>query len=139
MRAGCSRVDWNLLDSYPFRSGGTIDLIVANAYKIKHTSGRKTDISDSEWLAELCLNGMIEPSRIFPKADRELRRLTRAREGYVNDMTREKNRIHHSLESCSIKLSSVLTDIFGKSGRYLMTSLMDGVGIEEIFPEKGGE
>ena len=78
---------------------GTIDLIVANAYKIKHTPGRKTDISDSEWLAELCLNGMIEPSRIFPKADRELRRLTRAREGYVNDMTREKNRIHHSLES----------------------------------------
>jgi transposase len=112
---------------------GTIDLIVANAYKIKHTPGRKTDISDSEWLAELCLNGMIEPSRIFPKADRELRRLTRAREGYVNDMTREKNRIHHSLESCSIKLSSVLADIFGKSGRYLMTSLMDGVGIEEIL------
>jgi transposase len=76
---------------------------------------------------------MIEPSRIFPKADRELRRLTRAREGYVNDMTREKNRIHHSLESCGIKLSSVLADIFGKSGRYLMTSLMNGVGIEEIL------
>src|SRR5512136_2032230 len=112
---------------------GAIDLIVANAYKIKHTPGRKTDISDSEWLAELCLNGMIEPSRIFPKADRELRKLTRAREGYVNDMTREKNRIHHALESCSIKLSSVLADIFGKSGRYLMTSLMDGVEIEEIL------
>jgi transposase len=58
---------------------GKIDLIVANAYKIKHTPGRKTDISDSEWIAELCLNGMIEPSRIFPKDDRELRRLTRAR------------------------------------------------------------
>jgi transposase len=112
---------------------GTIDLIVANAYKIKHTPGRKTDISDSEWLAELCLNGMIEPSRIFPKADRELRGLTRAREGYVDDMTREKNRIHHSLESCGIKLSSVLADIFGKSGRYLMNSLMDGVDIEEIL------
>jgi transposase len=59
---------------------GKIDLIVANAYKIKHTPGRKTDASDSEWIAELCLNGMIEPSRIFPKEDRELRRLTRARE-----------------------------------------------------------
>jgi transposase len=112
---------------------GTIDLIVANPYKIKHTPGRKTDINDSEWLAELCLNGMIEPSRIFPKADRELRRLTRAREGYVNDMTREKNRIHHSLESCGIKLSSVLADIFGKSGRYIMNSLMDGIDIEEIL------
>jgi transposase len=76
---------------------------------------------------------MIEPSRIFPREDRELRRLTRAREGYVNDMTREKNRIHHTLESCGIKLSSVLADIFGKSGRYLMNSLLDGVDIEEII------
>ena len=112
---------------------GSVDLIVANAYKIKHTPGRKTDVIDSEWLAELCLNGMIEPSRIFPREDRDLRRLTRAREGYVNDMTREKNRIHHALESCGIKLSSVLADIFGKSGRYLMNSLLDGVGIEEVI------
>ena len=74
---------------------GAIDLIVANAYKIKHIPGRKTDQIDPEWLAELCLNGMIEPSRIFPREDRELRRLTRAKERYVTDMTREKNRIHH--------------------------------------------
>lgn len=111
----------------------SVDIIVANAYKIKHTPGRKTDTVDSEWIAELCLNGMIEPSRIFPKEDRELRRLTRAREGYVNDMNREKNRIHHCLESCGIKLSSVLADIFGKSGRYLLNSLLDGVSIEEII------
>jgi transposase len=57
---------------------GKIDLIVADAYKIKHTPGRKTDISDSEWIAELCLNGLIEPSRVFAKEDRELRRLTSA-------------------------------------------------------------
>jgi transposase len=112
---------------------GSVDLIVANAYKIKHTPGRKTDVIDSEWIAELCLNGMIEPSRIFHREDRELRRLTRAREGYVNDMNRVKNRIHHVLESCGIKLSSVLADIFGKSGRYLLNSLLDGVSIEEII------
>jgi transposase len=112
---------------------GSVDLIVANAYKIKHTPGRKTDTIDSQWIAELCLNGMIEPSRIFPKPDRELRRLTRAREGYVNDMTREKNRIHYALESCGIKLSSVLADIFGKSGQYLLNSILDGVSIEEII------
>jgi transposase len=112
---------------------GTIDLIVANAYKIKHIPGRKTDQIDSEWLAELCLNGMIEPSRIFPREDRELRRLTRAREGYVTDMTREKNRIHHALESCGIKLSSVLADVFGKSGRYLLNSMLDGVELEEMI------
>ena len=110
-----------------------IDLIVANAYKIKHIPGRKSDLIDSEWIAELCLNGMIEPSRIFPKEDRELRRLTRAREGYVTDMTREKNKIHHALESCGIKLSSVLADVFGKSGRYLLNCLLDGVELEEMI------
>jgi transposase len=110
-----------------------IDLIVANAYKIKHIPGRKSDLIDSEWIAELCLNGMIEPSRIFPKEDRELRRLTRAREGYVNDKTREKNKIHHALESCGIKLSSVLADVFGKSGRYLLNCLLDGVELEEMI------
>src|SRR5512137_2798720 len=110
-----------------------VDLIVANAYKIKHIPGRKSDLIDSEWIAELCLNGMIEPSRIFPEEDRELRRLTRAREGYVNDMTREKNRIHHALESCGIKLSSVLADIFGKSGRYLLNCLLDGVDLEKMI------
>ena len=46
---------------------GKIDLIVANAYKVKHTPGRKTDVNDFEWIAELCLKGMIGPSRIFPK------------------------------------------------------------------------
>jgi transposase len=111
---------------------GKIDLIVANAYKIKHTPGRKTDISDSEWIAELCLNGMIEPSRIFPKDDRELRRLTRAREGYVKQMTQEKNKIHHSLDSACIKLASVVSDIFGKSGMYLLNGILEGNDIDEI-------
>jgi transposase len=111
----------------------SVDLIVANAYKIKHIPGRKSDYIDSEWIAELCLNGMIEPSRIFPKEDRELRRLTRAREGYVTDMTREKNKIHHALESCGIKLSSVLADVFGKSGRYLLNCLLEGVELEEMI------
>lgn len=65
---------------YPVQTAleGSVDLIVAHPYKIKHIPGRKTDIGDSEWIAELCLNGLIEPSRIFPKEDRELRRLTRA-------------------------------------------------------------
>src|SRR5512137_2303014 len=112
---------------------GKIDLIVANAYKIKHTPGRKTDISDSEWIAELCLNGMIEPSRIFPKDDRELRRLTRAREGYVKQMTQEKNKIHQSLDSACIKLASVISDIFGKSGMYLLNCVREGRDIDEII------
>jgi len=50
---------------------GSIEVILANAYKVKHTPGKKTDKRDSKWLAELCLNGMIEPSRIFPKVSYE--------------------------------------------------------------------
>lgn len=110
-----------------------IEVIVANAYKIKHTPGRKTDVRDSEWLAELCLNGMIEPSRIFPKEDREIRTLTRARESLVNNSTQMKNRIHQALESSCIKISSVLSDIFGKSGRHIIDGLLEGKGIDEIL------
>lgn len=112
---------------------GSIGLIVGNAYKIKHTPGNKNDLGDADWIAELCLNGMIEPSRIFPKADRDLRRLTRIREGYVNDMTREKNRIHHALESCGIKLSSVLSDVFGKAGQSILSGLLEGRTIDDIL------
>jgi transposase len=110
-----------------------IEVIVANAYKIKHTPGRKTDVRDSEWLAELCLNGMIEPSRIFPNEDRELRTLTRARESLVNNSTQMKNRVHQALESSCIKISSVLSDIFGKSGRHILDGLLEGRSIDEIL------
>ena len=110
-----------------------IEVIVANPYQIKHTPGRKTDLRDSEWIAELCLKGMIEPSRIFPKEDRELRTLTRARESLVNNITQLKNRIHQALESSCIKISSVLSDIFGKSGRYILDCLLEGKNIEEIL------
>ena len=110
-----------------------IGVIVGNPYQIKHTPGRKTDLRDSEWIAELCLKGMIEPSRIFPKEDRELRTLTRARENLVNNRTQMKNRIHQALESSCIKTSSVLSDIFGKSGRYILDGLLEGKTIDEIL------
>ncbi|NJD77688.1 MAG: IS110 family transposase [Candidatus Methanoperedens sp.] len=112
---------------------GSIDVIVANAYKIKHTPGRKTDMRDSEWIAQLCLNGMIEPSRIFPREDRELRTLTRARENLVNNSTQMKNRIHQALESSCIRISSVLSDIFGKSGMQILNGLLEGKSIDEIL------
>jgi transposase len=112
---------------------GSVEVILANAYKIKHTPGRKTDKRDSGWLAELCLNGMIEPSRIFPKDDRELRALTRAREKLVNNSTQMKNRIHKELESACIKISSVLSDIFGKSGMKIINGLLEGKNIDEIL------
>ncbi len=112
---------------------GSVEVILANAYKIKHTPGRKTDKRDSVWLAELCLNGMIEPSRILPKDDREVRALTRAREKLVNNSTQMKNRIHKELESACIKISSVLSDIFGKSGMKILNGLLEGKNIDEIL------
>lgn len=114
---------------------GSIEVILANAYKIKHTPGKKTDKRDSAWLAELCLNGMIEPSRIFPKDDRELRNMTRSRENLVNNRTQMKNRIHKELESECIKISSVLSDIFGKSGMQILNALLEGKNIDEILKE----
>lgn len=120
---------------YPVQTAleGSVDLIVAHPYKIKHIPGRKTDIGDSEWIAELCLNGLIEPSRIFPKEDRELKRLTRARESYVKQMTQEKNKVHDCLDSSCIKLASAISDIFGKSGRYILNCLLDGRNVDQIL------
>jgi transposase len=112
---------------------GSIEVIVANPYMIKHIPGKKTDLTDSEWLAELCLKDLIVPSRIFPKEDRALRSLTRAREGLVKIRTQLKNRIHRDLSSSHIKLSSVVTDIFGKSGMHILRGLLDDRSIDEII------
>jgi transposase len=112
---------------------GIIEVQVANAYNIKHIPGKKTDLRDSEWLAELCINGMIEPSRIFPKEDRELRDLTRTRQAFVNSRTQVKNRVHVVLDTANIKLSSAFTDIFGKSGIELVNGLISGKPIETII------
>jgi transposase len=111
---------------------GSVEVIVANPYMIKHMPGRKTDKVDSNWIAQLCLKGMIEPSRIFLKADRELRRLTRARESLGKIRTQFKNSIHKDLDSSHIKLSSVISDIFGKSGMHILRGLLDGQNLDAI-------
>jgi len=112
---------------------GSVEVIVANPYMIKHIPGRKTDKVDSNWIAELCLKEMIEPSRIFSKKDRELRRLTRARESLGKMRTQLKNRIHKDLDSSHIKLSSVISDIFGKSGMHILRRLLNGQNLDAII------
>jgi transposase len=112
-----------------------VKLILANAYQIKHTPGRKTDSIDSEWIAEVALNNLIDPSRIFPKEERDLRRLTRTRESLVKIRSQIKNQVHQGLESCSIKLSSVLSDNFGKSGRHILDGLIQGKSVDCIIEE----
>jgi transposase len=76
---------------------------------------------------------LIEPSRIFPKEDRELRTLTRARESLIKNKSQLKNRIHQALESSWVKLSSVLSDIFGKSGVRILNGLLEGISIDDIL------
>ncbi len=112
-----------------------IELILANARQIKHTPGRKTDSIDSEWIAEVALNNLIYPSRIFRKEERDLRRLTRTRESLMKIRSQIKNQVHQGLESCSIKLSSVLSDNFNKSGRHILDGLIKGENIDRIIEE----
>jgi transposase len=112
---------------------GSVNFILANAYQIKHIPGRKTDTLDSEWIAEICLKNLITPSRIFTKDHRELRSLTRARESLIKVRTKIKNRVTHELEAACIKLSSVIADVFGKSGRHIVDGLLNGMDLEKIL------
>lgn len=112
---------------------GYVELILANAYVIKRIPGRKTDAIDAQWIAELALNGLLSPSRVFPKDAREIRELTRARERLVDQCTKCKRVIHDVFDEACIKLSSVITDIFGKSGRFLIQGLLKGKTIDELI------
>ncbi|MDI6867250.1 IS110 family transposase [Methanoculleus sp.] len=107
-----------------------IRTIVANARQIKSIPGRKTDMNDARWIAELALHGLIRPSRIFPRRDREFRDLTRNRETLVRTRTTIKNRIHKILDSAGIRLNLVLKDLFGKSGRHLLMGLAEQKDLE---------
>lgn len=109
---------YNILEGY-------FDITLANAQRIKNVPGRKTDISDAEWIAKLLRHGLIEKSFVPPQDIRELRDLTRLRKKTLGHLTSEKNRISKVLESSNIKLGSVISDIFGVSGRKLLHQLTD--------------
>jgi len=100
-----------------------IKVVLVNARHIKNLPGRKTDIKDAQWIAELFRNGLISASFIPPKEIRELRDLNRTRRKLVEEKTRIKNRIEKVLQDSNIKLSSVVSNVFGVSGRALITSL----------------
>jgi len=109
-----------------------VPVTVANADHIKHVPGRKTDITDSRWIAQLELNNLITPSRIFSGESYDLRSLTRSRELLVQNRTELKNKIHHLLDSASIRLSSVLSDLFGKSGSIILKGIVENQPFDEI-------
>ncbi len=104
----------------------SFEVWLVNAQHVKHVSGRKTDVKDSEWLAELMLHGLLKPSFIPPKPQRALRELTRYRTRLVQERARVVNRVQKLLEGANIKLSSVASDIMGVSARAMLTEIVAG-------------
>jgi transposase len=101
-------------------------LLLINMHELKRVPGRKTDVKDSEWLAQLLECGLLKASFVPPPPIRELRDLTRYRVQQVGDRAREVNRLCKVLEDGGLKLTSVVTDVMGASGRAMLQALVDG-------------
>lgn len=102
------------------------ELVVGNAHRIKNVPGRKTDVKDSEWVADLLRHGLIAKSFVPPKPIRELRDLVRYRRKLVQSRSAERNRLLKLLETANIKLSSVASNVFGVSGMAMLKALVEG-------------
>src|SRR5215207_6549931 len=103
-----------------------LTVILVNARDAKAVPGRKTDVRDCEWLADLLRHGLLRPSFIPPPEIRELRELTRYRQTLVREQTALANRVQKLIESANIKLGQVATDVLGASGRLMLRALADG-------------
>ena len=104
-----------------------VQTLVVNATHIKAVPGRKTDVKDAEWIADLLRHGLLRGSFIPDKDQRELRELVRYRKSLVGERSREINRLDKVLQGANIKLSSVVSDIMGVSGRAMLDSMLTDV------------
>lgn len=109
--------------------------LLVNAAHVSKVPGRKTDVRDCEWLAQLLEHGLLRGSFVPPVAIRELRDLTRYRAVLVQDRTREANRLHKVLTDAGIQLASVATNVLGKSGRAMLAALVEGTTDPEILAD----
>ena len=105
---------------------GTLQVWLVNPRAVKHVPGRKTDVRDSEWLAQLLECGLLKASFIPPPLIRDLRDLTRYRKVLIRERAHHVNRIEKTLEVAQIKLGSVVTDLMGKTGRAILAALITG-------------
>jgi len=119
---------WNLLED-------RFELLLANAAHLKAVPGRKTDVRDAEWIADLFRHGLLRASFIPPRAERELRELVRYRTSLIRERASEINRVAKVLEGANIKLGSVSTNIGGVSGRSILTALTEGTVDPEALAE----
>lgn len=110
---------WNILEPH-------VTIVLVNPRDVRQVPGRKTDVSDAEWLAQLLQYGLLRSSFVPPVAIRELRDLTRGRAKLVDQTTAVANRIHAVLHDANIKLGSVATDILGVSGRAMLQAIVNG-------------
>ncbi|HEV8632788.1 MAG TPA: IS110 family transposase [Chloroflexota bacterium] len=110
-------------------------LVLVNPQHIRRVPGRKTDVQDAEWLADLLRHGLVRPSFIPPAPVRELRELTRYRKTLVQERTSEVNRLHKVLEGANLKLAAVATDVLGLSGRGMLLALVGGEQDPDVLAE----
>lgn len=111
---------YNLLEDH-------FQVTLANAQHVRGLPGRKTDVGDAEWIADLLQHGLIRASFVPNRAQRELRELTRYRKALIRARTAEVNRIQKVLTGANIKMDTVVTDMMGASGRDMLAALMVGV------------
>ena len=110
---------WNLLED-------RFALLLVNPRHIKTVPGRKTDVLDAEWLAELLRYGLLKASFVPDRAQRELRELTRYRTSLTNERSAAVNRLQKTLEGANLKLASVASDVLGLSGRHMLAAVVEG-------------
>jgi len=110
-------------------------LTLCNARHVKQVPGRKTDVSDAQWLCQLMEAGLLRGSFVPPKPQRQLRTLTRYRKTQIAERQREANRLHKALEDTGIKLDCVATDILGKSGRAMLDALVQGTTDPDVLAD----
>jgi transposase len=110
-------------------------VLLVNAEHIKRVPGRKTDVTDCEWIADLLAHGLLKASFIPPKPIRELRDLTRYRKSLIDERVREMNRLHKLLQAANLKLSSVASDVMGLSGRRMLEALLEGQTDPEVLAD----
>jgi transposase len=114
---------------------GSFEVILVNAQHMKAVPGHKTDVKDSEWIADLLRHGLLKASFIPPKPIRDLRDLVRYRKTLVQERSQEVNRLQKVLETANIKLSSVASDVLGKSGRDMLEALLSGISDANTLAE----
>lgn len=110
---------WHVLET-------SVELVLANAKQVRNLPGRKTDVADAVWLADLLAHGLIRGSFVPPVAIQEMRDLTRTRTQLVREAARHAQRIQKTLEDANIKLTSILSDIMGVSGQAILRALVAG-------------